>query len=161
MSAFSDILVASNASGSVKTDSTTPAYDTTFSPDGQMTPGVYRWVDRSGGIAVGFPVMTMSVRRPTKGSRMYKITRKLSIPTLADVSYSSSGLTPPQQVDHSCQVTEEWILPEASTQAERLALFYLNRCFNSSNIVTSDGSANQDTGSPLIAAITSLEPVYS
>jgi len=153
------ILVASNASGSVKTASTTPAYDTTFSPDGQVIPGVYRWVDRSGGIPVGYPTMTLSVRRPTKGSRVYKIVRKLSIPTLADVSYASSGLTPPQQVDHSCQKTEEWILPEASTEAERLALLYLDRCFASSNIVTSDGSANQDTGSPLLAAIQYLEPV--
>lgn len=101
--------------------------------DGQATPvahtfgtvnkdssGVAKWADRVGGIALGYPVITMSVREPVKDSRNYKVMLKVAVPTLEVTSPSTaSGIQPAPTLayDHLCTIS--MIMPERGSLAER------------------------------------------
>lgn len=167
MSALAPIKGSSLIVGSVVTTSATVGADKTFDPEGFVAPGVARWVDRSlstenpAGVAIGYPSITLSVRSPTKASRMYKVTAKLDLPTL-DVTAPStaSGIQPAPSKAYSCAAILEVMLPERSTLAERQRLScYLASLFFG-NIVASDGAPNDATGTPLVAAITNFEKPY-
>lgn len=97
----------------------TPA-NHTFSPVNIDASGVAKWADRSGGIAVGFPTITHSVRAPSKTSRNYRATVKVALPVLEQTSASTaSGIqpAPTKAFDLICNV--EFILPERSTLSQR------------------------------------------
>lgn len=92
----------------------------TFGPDGVDAQGVARWSDRSGGIAVGFPTLSLSLRKPTSGSRNYKLTMKLSVPTLeVTAPQSGSGFVPAPTKAYDCLATVDMVMPERSTKLER------------------------------------------
>ncbi len=98
--------------------------------DGQATPvnhdfdpaglpnGVARWEDRIGGIAVGYPVITMSVRSPTKNSKAHKVVVKIAVPTLETASSGGSFVPPPTKA-YDCLFVGEFVLPLRSSLAER------------------------------------------
>lgn len=145
----------------VLTSSATISVDKTFSPEGFSQPGVTKWVDRSGGIAIGYPAFTMSVRPPTKASRVYKVTAKMVLPTLEQTSPSTaSGIQPAPTKAYDCTCIMEFMLPERSTLAERQALFSHVLSLFVGVINASDGAPSTSTGSPLRAAVTTLEDVY-
>jgi len=100
--------------------------------DGQATPvahtfapvdinaGVAKWADRAGGIALGYPVVTFSMRQPTKASRNYKVTAKVVTPILEQTSASTStGIQPAPTKAYDLVGNIEFILPERSTLAQR------------------------------------------
>jgi hypothetical protein len=147
----------------VKTGNATVGVDKTFSPYGFVTnqPGVAKWVDLSGGISVGFPTFTMSVREPTKASRIYKVTVKVDVPTLEQTSPSTAtGIQPQPTRAYSCQCVMEFLLPERSTAVERQALLSLVNSLFHATINASDDVPTDATGSPLNAAVKNLEPVF-
>lgn len=73
---------------------TTPVAHT-FSPVTIDAMGVAKWADRSGGIALGFPVLSLNVKAPSKESRNYKLTMKISTPILEVTSPSTAtGIQP-------------------------------------------------------------------
>jgi hypothetical protein len=136
-------------------------YNRTYDPEGFQLPGVARWVDRSSGIAVGYPNITLSVRAPTKTSRVYKVMAKISLPTLEQTSASTAtGIQPmpTRAYDHSAIL--EFMLPERGALWERQAL--LDTCLSLmvATITASDGSPSDLTGSPLRAAIENFDPPY-
>jgi hypothetical protein len=91
-----------------------------FSPVNIDAAGVARWADRSGGIALGYPVISQSLRAPTKSSRNYKLTLKVAVPTLEVTSPSTStGIQPAPTLAYSLVGTMEFILPERSSLQER------------------------------------------
>ncbi len=95
----------------------------TFSPD-SIQDGVARWVDRSGGISLGFPVLSMSLRPPTKTSRTYKLMIKVTVPTLEVTSPStSSGIQPAPTLAYNDLGTLEMVFHERSTKQQRKNLF--------------------------------------
>lgn len=135
--------------------------DRTYDPEGFSLPGVARWVDRSGGIQVGYPAFTLSVRRPTKGSRVFKVTAKLVLPTLETISASTAtGIAPAptKAYDHTCVI--EFMLPERGALAERTVLLNNVISLFMSTINASDGSPTDATGSPLRAAVLNFDPPY-
>lgn len=141
--------------------SATVGVDTTLSPEGVIQPGVTRWVDRTGGIAIGYPVMTMSVRPPTKVSRVYKVIVKILQPTLEQTSPSTAtGIQPAPTLAYVCTYIGEWMLPERSTLLERQQLFSRVASLYARTINASDGAPTDVTGSPLEAAVTTFEPVF-
>jgi len=143
------------------TTSATVGVDKTFDPEGFNLPGVAKWVDRSGGIAIGSPAMTLSVRSPTKGSRMYKVTAKLVLPTLEQTSASTAtGIQPAPTKAYDCTAIMEFMLPERSTLAERNALLSHVRSLFLTTITASDAVPSDLTGSPLIAAVANFDPPY-
>jgi hypothetical protein len=143
------------------TTSATVADDGTYSPDGFMAPGVARWVDRSSGIAVGYPALTLNVRKPTKDSRTTKITVKLVIPTLAQTSPSTAtGIQPIPTKAYDHTFVGEFICPEGGTLLERETILSRVWSLFFATINASDASPSSSTGSPLRDAVTNLEPVY-
>jgi hypothetical protein len=143
------------------TTSATVGVDSTLNPEGINPQGVASWVDRSGGIAIGYPRLTMSVRPPTKASRVYKVTAKLVLPTLEQTSPSTmTGIQPAPTKAYDCMAVMEFFLPERSTLAERQKLFSEVASLFARTVNASDGSPTDATGSPLENAVTTFEPVY-
>lgn len=135
--------------------------DSTLNPEGISPNGIAAWVDRSGGIAIGYPRLTLSVRPPTKASRIYKVQVKLVLPTLEQTSPSTStGIQPAPTKAYDCTCVMEFFLPERSTLAERQKLFSEVASLFARTINASDGVPTDSTGSPLESAVTTFENVY-
>lgn len=143
------------------TTSATVGVDATLNPEGFTLEGVAKWVDRSGGIAIGYPALTMWVRPPTKASRIYKVVCKLVLPTLEQTSPSTaSGIQPAPTKAYDCTCVMEFMLPERSTLAERQKLFSMVASLFARTINASDGTPTDATGCPLENAVTTFESVY-
>lgn len=100
----------------------------TFAPVGIDVAGVAKLTDRTSGIAIGFPVLTLSVRSPNKGSRNYKVMGKLVIPTLEATSPSTAtGIQPAPTKAYDSIGMFEFVIPERSTPLERANLLALVR----------------------------------
>lgn len=145
----------------VKTNSATVGTDITMSANG-VKDGVAKWVDRSDDIPIGYPWMTLSVREPTKVSRVYKVSCKLGVPRLATTSPSTNtGIEPAPTKAYELQAHLDFLLPERSTADERLKLLNMLMSALAYSIEASDGSpAANPTGSPLTAAVVDLDPVF-
>ena len=143
------------------TTSATVGIDTTLNPEGISPQGVAAWVDRSGGIAIGYPRLTMSMRPPQKASRVTRVTAKLVLPTLEQTSASTAtGIQPAPTKAYDCTCIMEFFLPERSTLAERQKLLSQVASLFAKTINASDGTPTDSTGSPLHAAVETLENVY-
>lgn len=162
MPAIADIKVAAaGLTGVGVTSSATVATDTTYSPEGFRLPGVARWVARAGGIPVGYPSFSLSVRPPQGVSRIYRVTAKLDLPTLATTApTTSTGIQPAPTKAYSCQANVDLLLPERSTSTERAYLLNSLVSLLLSTINASDGAPSDSTGSPVPAAIVNLEAPF-
>ena len=76
----------------------------TFGPLGIDQARIAKWQDRSGGIALGFPTVTFSMRQPSKASRNFKLTAKVVVPTLEVTSPSTSTGIQPAPTDRKSVV---------------------------------------------------------
>lgn len=81
---------------------------------------VAKWSDRSGGIALGFPTVTHSLRVPNKDSRNYRLAVKVVTPVLEVTSPSTStGIQPAPTKAYDLLCNVEFVLPERSTLQQR------------------------------------------
>lgn len=110
-----------------------PAIAEIYLNDGQATPvahsfapvnidaqGVAKLADRSGGIALGFPVISLSLRNPSAGNRNYKLSARVLVPTLEVTSPSTStGIQPAPTKAYDCLASIEFVMPERATLQER------------------------------------------
>lgn len=99
----------------------------TFNPaeDGEMD----LFEDKSGGIAIGFPLISIRFRRPAgpqngsqsgAASRVYRVQVNTSWPVLEVTSPSTgTGIQPAPTVAYILRCNQEWLLPERSTLADR------------------------------------------
>jgi len=130
MSALANITLADGAA--------TPVVHT-FSPVRIDSAGVATLADRSGGIPLGYPLVTMSVREPTKTSvsRVYKVTAKVFTPVLDITSPSTTtGIQPAPSKAYDLVATLEFNLPERSTLQQRKDLFaFAKNLFADANMV--------------------------
>lgn len=144
-----------------RTSSATISYDKTFDPEGIDTKGVARWVDRSGGYAVGYPSISLSVRKPTPTSRMYKVMHKHVLPVMDITSPSTgSGIQPAPSKGYELTFVGEWILPERCTLADRTSFYNLVHSYFCTTINASDDAPTDATGSGLSAAVLNYDPAY-
>lgn len=119
----------------------------TFAPVNINQVGTAKWADRSGGIAIGYPVVTLNVREPQKGSPLFKVSMKVVVPTLEVTAPSTAtGIQPAPTKAYDCLFACDWILPERSTQQERKNLLAYVKNLFAAGVVTS--------------AIQDLESVY-
>lgn len=84
--------------------------------------GVAKWQDISGGIAVGYPTITASLREPIRGSKnpSYKATLKIVAPKLEVVNASTyNGITPAPTKAYDIIVNIDVIIPERSVTLDR------------------------------------------
>jgi len=143
------------------TTSATVSVDSTLSPEGINPQGVASWVDRVGGIAIGYPRLTLSIRPPTKASRLYKVLVKLVLPTLEQTSPSTAtGIQPAPTLAYNCIGQMEFFLPERSTLLERQKLFSEMASLFVRTINANDGAPTDATGSPVELAVTTFENVF-
>lgn len=119
----------------------------TFNPLGVDPDGVAQWVNRVGGISIGFPRVKFAMRMPNKGSRNYKITRSLVIPILEQTSASTAtGIQPAPTVAYNMVQNSEWIIPERSSAVDRSNLLALAKNIDALTFITD--------------AVKNYEPVY-
>lgn len=125
------------ASIAINDGQTTPVAHT-FSPVKIDASGVATLADRSGGIAIGFPIITLSVRAPSKTSRNYKVIGKVLVPTLEVTSPSTAtGIQPQPTKAYDLMGYFEFVLPERSTVAERKDLLaYVKNLLANTNVVS-------------------------
>jgi hypothetical protein len=103
----------------------------------------------------------MSVRPPTKASRVYKVALKLVLPTLEQTSPSTAtGIQPAPTKAYDCMCIMEFMLPERSTLAERQKLFSQVASLFARTINASDNVPTDSSGTPLEAAVTTFETVF-
>lgn len=157
MTAIAAVKLSSNVVSAISASSSS-VDSITYSPVGFSQPGVARWADRSGGIPLLYPSLTMSVRQPTSGSRVCRVVTKLVLPT-ADVTApsTSTGIQPAPSKAYECLGQLELVLPERSTQAERNKLRSLFLSVLSSQLFASDLDPVETTDSPLPAAFSDFE----
>lgn len=109
----------------------------TFSPVNIDSTGIAKWADRSGGIALGFPVVTLSLRSPTKASRNYKLTAKVVTPVLEVTSPSTAtGIQPAPTKAYDLLATIDIVLPERSTALQRNDLLAYLKNFLANAVIT-------------------------
>lgn len=122
----------------------------TFNPnsgDGNV-PGVsvISYEDRSGGVIVGFPVITVSTRKPSKQLKNHKLVLTIKVPVLDNLTNSTtSGILPAPSVAYDVMAKVEFILPERSTLPSRKDLLAYVKNFLANGLVT---SAVHDLESP-------------
>jgi hypothetical protein len=103
---------------------TTPVAHTFAPVTSHDANGVAIWTDRSTGVAVGFPELTLKVQVPTKASRNYKITGKVSLPVLNVRSPSTgTGIQPLPSAAYALIADVKLTIPEASVLADRKDFF--------------------------------------
>lgn len=132
----------------------------TFDPLGYVGE-VARYVDRSGGIQVGYPSFSLAVRPPVNGARVNKVTLSLSLPTLEQTSASTaSGIqpAPTKAYEHMCKV--EFFLPERGARWERKALLLNLISLLMPGVNASDGTPSNATATPVIGAVLDLDKPY-
>lgn len=144
--------------GVLKTTDAATGVSRTFSPDGFIAPGVARWVDRSGGISVGYPTITASLRRPSKTNRAYKAIVKVTLPTLAALGTSTAtGILPMAQKAYDHFSVTEFVMPEQGLLWERQALLDVTHSLYATTITASDGVPTDATASPLMAMVENFD----
>lgn len=118
----------------------------TFAPVTINSAGVASWADRSGGISIGFPQLTYSLKNPTTGSRSYKLTAKVVLPVLEQTSPSTAtGIQPAPVVGYNLLANIELVLPERSTLADRNDLIAFVRNYLANAAVITAGVQNYET----------------
>jgi len=160
MSALAVIKASTILGSTVRSTSAAVGVDKTYTPMGFTMPGVARWVDQSGGIAVGYPVYTLSVRTPTKTSKVYRVQSKLVVPTLEALAPAGNGFTPAPSKAYELMANLDVMIPERSTTAERLIFWSLLTSFFLGTINASDDAPTDATGSPLPGAIQTFDTPF-
>jgi hypothetical protein len=110
---------------------------------------VSSWADRSGGSALGYPVISLSVRPPVSGAktRNNKVTFKVITPVLEVTSPSTAtGIQPAPTKAYDLVFDGSFILPERCSLAERKNILAFAKNAFSHAILTN--------------AVWNLEPVY-
>lgn len=100
---------------------------------------VAQWAERSTGIALGFPIVTFSMRAPAnaKGARNYRMVAKVVVPVLEVTSASTgTGIQPAPTKAYDMIANVEMVLPERSTQQQRKDIAAFARNFLGSAVVT-------------------------
>lgn len=160
MGAIASIKASALLNGNAVTTEAAVGPELTYVPEGFQPGGVAVWADQSGGKPVGYPTLSLAMRRPTKDSRLFKVTGRIDLPVLETPGSTVVGFEPPPTRAYSLQAHFEFICPERSSLAERQKLFSLVRSFLADNIEASDGSPTSATGSPIEDAVTTLAMPY-
>jgi hypothetical protein len=128
----------------------------TFSPSGLSNDAsnLAKYADRSGGVAIGFPRVALSLREPMAAkpgqasatARVYRVGVTVKVPKLETLGTNDQGITPPPTLAYTAMFSGEFVIPErASLQDRKDILAYVKNLL--ANAVTT--SLVQD-----------LDPVY-
>lgn len=165
MGAIAPIKVCGNSTvilgATVRSNSATVGYTNTLDPEGFIQPGVARWADRSGGIALGMPRYSLSLRPPSKASRLYRTEARFTYPVLEVTSPSTaSGIQPAPTLAYSLMAALSVMVPERASLLERQIFFSQFKSLLFSTLNASDDAPTDASGGNLEAAIVSLDAPY-
>jgi len=108
----------------------------TFAPV-TITGPIASFADRSGGISVGYPVISASLTAPSKTSRLYKARLKLVLPVLETISNSTmSGIAPAPTKAYDLTADMTFLMPERSTLQNRKDILALAKNLLADAVVT-------------------------
>jgi hypothetical protein len=108
----------------------------TFAPN-TLVGTLSTFADRSGGIAVGYPVISISSVSPSKTSRLYKVRAKIVMPVLEVVNSSTySGITPAPTKAYDMTADMTFFIPERSTLQQRKDILAFAKNFLSNAVAT-------------------------
>jgi hypothetical protein len=108
MAAFANLVLA---------DGQTTPVNKTFTPTGLVP--VTKWQDKTGGIAIGMPEVTISDKMADGVDGSYKINARIRLPVLEVISGSDGGYTPSPKVAYTCIGVAEFTFPKRSTLQNR------------------------------------------
>lgn len=98
----------------------------TFSPSNPDKNGTNYWYDRSGGIAIGFPEVSLNLREPLAGGkvssadRVYRAKARIVMPVMEVTSPTTgTGIQPAPTKAYELVANLEFVLPERSTLQNR------------------------------------------
>lgn len=161
MTAFAVVKLCDNANLIGSANSTAYATNVSYNPVGYVQPGLAKWVNRAGGIPVGYPSLTLQSRGPTKDSRLYKVTAKLVLPVLEVTSPSTAtGIQPAPTKAYDMTCIMEFIIPERATEEDRKKLLYLAHSSLCDLITKADNTGGEATATPITVAVRNLEVPY-
>lgn len=127
----------------VLTDAESTPVNRTFLPaskDGNL----YTYHNRASGIVVGYDVLTVQQRMPSKSSKATVVSFKLTTPKLEQTSASTStGIQPAPTVAYNCIGKLEFVLHERSTLQDRKNLLAMMRDLID-EALTAEGVENYD-----------------
>lgn len=96
------------------------------------------YVDRIGGITVGYPTLTVNSMPPTKTSRLAKVRVKMVMPVLEVVNASTyNGITPAPTKAYDLTFDGMFFLPERCTLAQRKDILAFAKNVLSNALLTS------------------------
>jgi hypothetical protein len=104
----------------------------TFTPM-DCTSALATWTDRSSGIAIGMPAVTLSLH---VGKDVTKVVGKVTLPVLEVISGSDGGYTPSPKVAYTVMGKAEFTLPSRSTLQNRKDVSAFLRNYLSNAVVT-------------------------
>lgn len=124
MAAIADIVIADGASSPV---------NHTFNPVSRDV-NLAKYKDKSGGITVGYPTLELTDRWQDGSTGSYKMTWKLSVPTLATTApTTSTGIQPAPTVGFTCWATGSFTIPnQASLQNKKDLYAFAKNLINNS-----------------------------
>jgi len=114
----------------------------TFSANG-VKAGVAFYADKSSGISIGFPTITISVKESASKNEVEK---RIALPVLEVISGSDGGYTPSPKVAYTVWSVEKFTLPTRCTTQNRKDV----RAF----------SKNLNADTAMANAVDNLEPVW-
>ena len=127
--------MASVTSITINNGAATPVAKT-YNPT-RIEPELVRYHDRSGGIVIGFPEISISNRLPSKTAKSYKVTAKVTIPVLEQTSPSTAtGIQPAPTVAYTLVGNVDMVFPDRCTLAERKDLLAFVKNFLANAAVT-------------------------
>lgn len=158
MPALADMKLSTLLTATGVTTDANIGVDTTMSVEGWKPGSIASWVDRSGGVPLGYKRTTFAIRPPTKDSPVFKISNKFYFPVLETID-PATGIFGPR-LAYELQAHIDVLIPARATAAERTAFWSLLRSHFMNLITASDGTPSDSSGTPLRLAITNLEDVY-
>jgi len=141
-----------------ETNSATIATDRTFSPTRFLQGGIALYEDKTGGIPLVFPWVTLFLRPPSKDNGNYRLSVKLGNP-VAETIDPAVGIFGPRKA-YELQAHIEIIINSRATAAERQQFLSQLATMFVATVKANDAAPSDSTGSPIVAAINSLESVY-
>jgi hypothetical protein len=91
-----------------------------FTPVNVNSDGVAKYSDKSLGIAIGYPIVTLQPKESNKQSRSNKVLGKVALPVLEQVAGSTNtGFTPAPVVAYTLYFNFDFALPDRCTLQNR------------------------------------------
>jgi len=111
--------MANQANIVINDGATTPVAHT-FTPVNVNADGVAKYSDKALGVPIGYPIVTLQSKEPTKQNRSFRVVGKVALPSLEQVAGSANtGFTPAPVVAYTSYFNFDFSLPDRTSVQNR------------------------------------------